>query len=171
MPEVTQEQLPVSAAPIATDTSGLPIAPEVQPAGEPTTAEPALAASAESSSTSITSTPAESASEASNGSASNADGQPESVMQPSAPIAALDVGTSSIAASSVDEPLHSRIAQHLEAIYELAKQHVETPATTVTQAASDLKAHASDILHKLHNGIAVSEGELVQKLEKLVSML
>ena len=147
------------------------IIPTCSPEVQPIKAEPALAASAESSSTSIISTPAESASEAPNGSASNVDGQPESATPPSAPIAALDVGTSPIVESSADEPLHSRIAQHLEAIYELAKQHVETPATTVTQAAADLKAHASDILHKLHNGIAVSEGELVQKLEKLVSML
>ncbi|WAL81326.1 hypothetical protein OYT13_15855 [Pandoraea sp. XJJ-1] len=146
-------------------------APEVQPTGEASTVEAATATSAESSSTSITSAPVESASESPNGNASSADGQPESAMPPSAPIAALDVGTSPIAASSADEPLHSRIAQHLEAIYELAKQHVEAPITTVTQAAADLKAHASDILHKLHNGIAVSEGELVQKLEKLISML
>lgn len=72
------------------------------------------------------------------------------------------------------DPLHVRIAAHLEAIaghlnaiYSTAKD-APTAAATGTSA---LKTHVGDILHRISNGMAVTEGELVQKLEALYRML
>jgi hypothetical protein len=74
--------------------------------------------------------------------------------------------TKSTGASS-GEPLHVRIAAHLEAIYSMAK---EAPAAAMTDTSA-LKTHVGDILHRISNGMAVTEGELVQKLEALYRML
>ncbi|KVP11974.1 hypothetical protein WJ85_17230 [Burkholderia ubonensis] len=68
-------------------------------------------------------------------------------------------------------PLHVRVAAHLEEIFRLVKSDVEKPVSSATQAADDLKSHISSILHKLHNGIPVTEGALVQKLEALRNLL
>ena len=65
--------------------------------------------------------------------------------------------------------LPAEIAPHLEAIYSAALKHAATTATPAPHA--DLKAHASDMLHAIRNGIAIAEGDFVQKLEKLVSLL
>lgn len=78
--------------------------------------------------------------------------------------------TSPIAASS-DKPLHVRIAAHLEAIYSMAKEHVESAPAAAIADTSALKTHVGTILHKLSNGISVSEGNLVADLEKLYRML
>jgi hypothetical protein len=78
--------------------------------------------------------------------------------------------TSPIAASSADRGLlPTRIATHLEAIYALAKEHVETAPFVPNTSA--LKTHIGDILHRISNGMAVTEGELVTKLEALYRML
>ncbi|MFK4444651.1 hypothetical protein ABH944_004845 [Caballeronia udeis] len=67
----------------------------------------------------------------------------------------------------IDSPLHVRIAAHLEAIYSLAK----TAPVAAVADTSTLKAHVGDILHRISNGMQVTEGELVQKLEALYRML
>lgn len=74
--------------------------------------------------------------------------------------------TKSTAASSA-EPLHVRIAAHLEAIFQMAK---DAPVAAVADTSA-LKTHVGDILHRISNGMAVTEGELVQKLEALYRML
>lgn len=68
---------------------------------------------------------------------------------------------------SAVKPAHLRIAQHLEAIYTIA---TEAPVTAVADT-SYLKTHVGDILHRISNGMQVTEGELVQKLEALYRML
>lgn len=88
-----------------------------------------------------------------------------------APSADGSTTTLSNAASSAEPPLHVRIAAHLEAIYSLAKEHVEgAPAAAAADTAS-LKTHVGDILHRISNGMQVSSGEIVSKLEKLYQML
>jgi hypothetical protein len=79
--------------------------------------------------------------------------------------------TSTTAASSDEPPLHARIAEHLEAIYTLARDHSIATETAATRAAAATKTHVGDILHRISNGMAVSEGELVAKLEALYRML
>ncbi|MGG1947095.1 hypothetical protein AB1286_20140 [Trinickia sp. NRRL B-1857] len=88
-------------------------------------------------------------------------------------MSAAGAATSSLIAgnSAAELPLHVRLAQHLEAIYQLAKEDVEKPVRSLSQEAVELKAHIADTLHKLHNGIAVSEGVLVQKLEAILRLL
>lgn len=66
-----------------------------------------------------------------------------------------------------DAPLHMKIAQHLESIYTLAKS---IPAAAVVDTSA-LKTHVGDILHRISNGMAVTEGELVTKLEALYRLL
>ncbi|KAE8757325.1 hypothetical protein FSO04_24195 [Paraburkholderia madseniana] len=70
-------------------------------------------------------------------------------------------------AVSFGEPLHVRIAAHLEAIYSMAK---EAPVAAAADTGA-LKTHVGDILHRISNGMQVTEGELVQKLEALYRML
>ncbi len=80
--------------------------------------------------------------------------------------------TSSIEENFVDDrPLHVRVADHLEAIFGMVKAHVDGVHEAATTDTSALKTHVGDILHRLSNGMAVSEGELVQKLESLYRML
>jgi hypothetical protein len=67
--------------------------------------------------------------------------------------------------------LHAQIATHLEAIYTLAKDHTIATETAATKAAATTKTHIGDILHRISNGMAVTEGELVTKLEALYRML
>jgi hypothetical protein len=74
--------------------------------------------------------------------------------------------TKSTAANS-GEPLHVRIAAHLEAIFQMAK---DAPVAVVADT-SVLKTHVGDILHRISNGMQVTEGELVQRLEALYRML
>lgn len=90
--------------------------------------------------------------------------------QDSAPNAAGANTTSPTAASSAEPPLHMRIAMHLEAIYTMAREHVEAGARP-SPGASLLKAHIGDVLHRISNGMSVAEGELVQKLEALYRVL
>lgn len=75
--------------------------------------------------------------------------------------------TSTIGASSGEPPLHILIAQHLEAIYKLAKTST-APAGPDTSA---LKIRVGDVLFRISNGMAVSEGDMVQKLEALYRAL
>ena len=104
--------------------------------------------------------------------ASTAASAPASETASSAGNASVDSGASPTGVSSVVSlPLESRIAPHLEAIYQLAKDDAARMPQTVTSAAGDLKTHASDILHKIRNGMSVAEGELVMKLEHLIGML
>jgi hypothetical protein len=60
-----------------------------------------------------------------------------------------------------------RIAEHLEAIYLLAKN---APKAQVFDH-NEMKAEIVDILHRISNGMQVSEGHLVQSLEKLYRAL
>jgi hypothetical protein len=70
-----------------------------------------------------------------------------------------------------DAPLHMKIAQHLESIYTLAKNSTIATETAATKATAATKTHIGDILHRISNGMAVTEGELVTKLEALYRML
>jgi hypothetical protein len=70
-----------------------------------------------------------------------------------------------------DAPLHMKIAQHLESIYTLARDHVTAAPAAAVADTSALKTHVGDILHRISNGMAVTEGELVTKLEALYRML
>jgi hypothetical protein len=79
--------------------------------------------------------------------------------------------TSPTAASSGEPPLHMKIAQHLESIYTLARDHVAAAPAAAVADTGALKTHVGDILHRISNGMAVSEGELVTKLEALYRML
>jgi hypothetical protein len=79
--------------------------------------------------------------------------------------------TSSIGASSAEPPLHMRVANHLEAIYSMVKAHAEAAPTAAVADTSALKTHMGDILHRISNGMQVTEGELVQKLEALYRIL
>jgi hypothetical protein len=79
--------------------------------------------------------------------------------------------TSTIGASSVESPLHIRIAEHLEAIYQLAIDNSIATETAATRAAATTKTLVGDILFRISNGMAVTEGELVAKLEALYRAL
>jgi hypothetical protein len=79
--------------------------------------------------------------------------------------------TSIIGASSVESPLHIRIAEHLEAIYQLAIDNSIATETAATRAAATTKTLVGDILFRISNGMAVTEGELVTKLEALYRAL
>jgi hypothetical protein len=75
------------------------------------------------------------------------------------------------AASSAEPPLHMRIAMHLEAIYTMAREHVEAAPKEAAEQAQTVKTHIGDVLHRISNGMSVAEGELVQKLEALYRVL
>lgn len=93
-------------------------------------------------------------------SASQPDGAPKISAEESASIAAI-----------AEPPLHIRIAEHLEAIYTLARDSAVSTETVATRAAAATKTHIGDVLHRISNGMQVTEGELVQKLEALYRML
>jgi hypothetical protein len=67
--------------------------------------------------------------------------------------------------------LHIRIAEHLEAIYQLAIDNSIATETAATRAAATTKTLVGDILFRISNGMAVTEGELVTKLEALYRAL
>jgi uncharacterized protein involved in copper resistance len=143
---------------------------EVQSQGE-TVAEPATVAPADISA--MTSAPAaeSDATQVEGESPNAAPAAVESTTGPaSAPSAVGDGTTYTTAASSV-EPLHVRVATHLEAIFQMTKEHVEAAPNEATAHALSVKAHIGDALHRISNGMAVAEGELVQKLEALYRML
>jgi hypothetical protein len=95
----------------------------------------------------------------------------ESTTEPgSAPSADGANITSPIAESSV-EPLHVRVAAHLEAIFQMVKTDAERAPTEAESHAGHVKTHIGDVLHRISNGMAVAEGEMVQKLEALYRML
>lgn len=93
-------------------------------------------------------------------SASQLDGAPKTSAVESASIAAI-----------AEPPLHIRIAEHLEAIYTLARDSPVSTETAATRTAAATKTHIGDVLHRISNGMQVTEGELVQKLEALYRML
>lgn len=143
---------------------------EVQSQGE-TVAEPAAAAPADISA--MTSAPAaeSDATQVEGESPNAAPAAVESTTGPdSAPSAVGDGTTSTIDANSA-EPLHVRVAMHLEAIFQMTKEHVEAAPNEATAHALSVKAHIGDVLHRISNGMAVAEGELVQKLEALYRAL
>lgn len=71
-------------------------------------------------------------------------------------------------AEASELPLSARVAHHLEAIYTMTKASEQA---TVTTEATGLKEHIGEVLHKVHNGIDVRSGELMQKLEALFHKL
>lgn len=83
----------------------------------------------------------------------------------SGPAGESNSGASS--ASVAADPLHTQVAPHLEAIYQLAKDHAEAKPALF----AEVKAHTGDLLHKIHNGMATAEGEFVAKLEALLHLL
>jgi hypothetical protein len=171
----------------ATPTDPVPVADSGNAAGGASSGEQSSAAIfAENASTSAS---AGDAGESSGGSSTSANGtsgeSPNAGAAPaesasgdaapsSAPAASGDDGGSSSDGSSgagADDALHVQIAGHLEAIYQLALNSVENPGATIAQVAGDLKEHVADVLHKIRNGMAVAEGELVAKLEALFHKL
>ncbi|MDN7897189.1 hypothetical protein QZM82_13410 [Burkholderia cepacia] len=80
-------------------------------------------------------------------------------------------GTSSPSAANSLDSLPSRIAVHLESIYEMVVDHVRQLIGPVDVAKSELALEIDDLLHKLSNGIAVSDGRIVAKLAALRAML
>jgi len=100
-----------------------------------------------------------------------ASGAAEPTTAPASASSAAGVGTASRSAVNSAEPLHHRVALHLEAIYAMVKEHVESAPAAAVADTSELKTHVGDILHRLSNGMQVSEGAMVQKLEKLYQML
>ncbi|MDR6393044.1 hypothetical protein [Paraburkholderia phenoliruptrix] len=84
---------------------------------------------------------------------------------------AAGADTASTSAESFVEPLHVRVASHLEAIFQMVKTDVERAPTEAATHAAHVKTHIGDVLHRISNGMAVAEGELVQKLEALYRAL
>lgn len=85
--------------------------------------------------------------------------------------AAFIADTSSPIAENSLDSLPSRVAQHLESIYAITIEHVRQLAAPGTVAKAELAVEIDDLLHKLSNGIAVSDGRIVAKLAALRSML
>lgn len=85
--------------------------------------------------------------------------------------AASIAGTSSPSGESSLDSLPSRIAHHLESIYRIAVEHVQQLAAPADIAKAELAVEIDDLLHKLSNGIAVSDGRIVAKLAALRSLL
>ncbi|MCW3678229.1 hypothetical protein K6Y63_33495 [Burkholderia cenocepacia] len=63
------------------------------------------------------------------------------------------------------------MAMHLESIYELVADHARQLDAPPGLAKSELALEIDDLLHKLSNGIAVSDGRIVAKLAALRAML
>ncbi|MBR8157120.1 hypothetical protein KDX20_22050 [Burkholderia cenocepacia] len=63
------------------------------------------------------------------------------------------------------------MAQHLESIYQITVDHVRQLTAPADVAGEELKVEIDDLLHKLSNGIAVSDGRIVAKLAALRSLL
>ncbi|HDR9497604.1 TPA: hypothetical protein QDC06_000806 [Burkholderia cepacia] len=63
------------------------------------------------------------------------------------------------------------MAHHLESIYRIAVEHVQQLAAPADIAKAELAVEIDDLLHKLSNGIAVSDGRIVAKLAALRSLL
>ncbi|KVN72840.1 hypothetical protein WT15_27375 [Burkholderia stagnalis] len=63
------------------------------------------------------------------------------------------------------------MAHHLESIYQIAVDHVLQAAGPAEAAKAELATEIDGLLHKLSNGIAVSEGAIVAKLAALRAML
>lgn len=158
-------------------------APQVAGAGE-IDAAPAAAAASHSSSTSDAGSSQEPLSSAAQGTASDggdegnagaaaADG-PSTDGAEHAAAASGSAGTSSTDANSLGERLLAlplRVAQHLESIYQIVTDHVRQTAAPADAAKSELAAEIDDLLHKISNGIAVSDGRIIAKLAALRSLL
>jgi hypothetical protein len=95
----------------------------------------------------------------------------ESTTEPDSAPSAVGADTTYTIAASSAEPLHIRVAAHLEAIFRITKEHVEAAPNEATAHAQTVKTHIGDVLHRISNGMAVAEGELVQKLEALYRAL
>lgn len=94
----------------------------------------------------------------------------------SAPGASLDAGTlstdeSSLGSGSQVPSLPHRVAQHLESIFQLVVDHVRQAEAPADVAKAELKLEIEGLLHKLSNGIAVTEGQIVAKLSALLRLL
>jgi hypothetical protein len=96
-----------------------------------------------------------------------ASGAADPTTEPDSAPSADGANTTSPTDASSAEPPHVRIAAHLEAIYQIAK---DIPHVMVVDTR-EVKNHVENVLHNISNGMAVSEGELVRKLEALYHML
>jgi hypothetical protein len=84
----------------------------------------------------------------------------------------LPTGASSAEPEATDSrPLHVRVAAHLEAIFQMVKTDTQRAPTDAESYAEHVKNHVESVLHHIYNGMQVSEGELVRKLETLYRML
>jgi hypothetical protein len=100
-----------------------------------------------------------------------ASGAAEPTTEPDSAPSAAGANTTSPTDASSAEPLHVRVAAHLEAIFQMVKTDAERAPTAAESHAEHVKTHIGDVLHRISNGMAVAEGELVQKLEALYRML
>ncbi|UIY60065.1 hypothetical protein [Burkholderia cepacia] len=108
------------------------------------------------------------------GDSGNADASAAAAVSPSGTAYvrfASTAGTSSPSGASSLDSLPSRVAVHLESIYQLAVDHVRQLIGPADVAKSELATEIDDLLHKLSNGIAVSDGRIVAKLAALRSLL
>jgi hypothetical protein len=80
-------------------------------------------------------------------------------------------GSSGEPEATDSRPLHMRVAAHLEAIFQMVKTDTQRAPTAAESHAEHVKSHIGDVLHRISNGMAVAEGEMVQKLEALYRML
>ncbi|UJH75039.1 hypothetical protein L0U95_24180 (plasmid) [Burkholderia cenocepacia] len=195
-PRSTTPEIDSSSAAIAghgSEAFSAPSMNSVQPAGQPTTNDaPAVAASGEStaaapdagaaadlsaplaSAATAASTPSQAAADGEGAASGEGDalgaGDRALADMASAQHASI-AGTSSPSDASSLDSLPRHIAQHLEAIYEIAVDHVRQLAAPGHVAKSELAVEIDDLLHKLSNGIAVSDGRIVAKLAALRSLL
>jgi hypothetical protein len=153
------------------------IAAQEQPleAGTPATGEPQAADTLPSAPATVAEAPTSTAdSDAPQQAAELPNAAPAAVESTTAPASAPSADgantTSPIDASS-GEPLHVRVAAHLEAIFQMVKTDTARAPTEAETHAEHVKTHIGDVLHRISNGMAVAEGELVQKLEALYHML
>lgn len=100
-----------------------------------------------------------------------ASGAAEPTTEPDSAPSADGANTTSPTDASSAEPLHVRVAAHLEAIFQMVKTDAERAPTDAESYAEHVKNHVESVLHHIYNGMQVSEGELVRKLETLYRML
>jgi hypothetical protein len=100
-----------------------------------------------------------------------ASGAAEPTTEPDSAPSAAGANTTSPTDASSAEPLHVRVAAHLEAIFQMVKTDTQGAPTAAESHAEHVKTHIGAVLHRISNGMAVAEGEMVQKLEALYRML
>lgn len=168
---------------LAADSMASTEAPAVAASGESTAAAPDAGAAADLSAPSgsaeiAVSTPSQVAADA-EGAASGegvASAAGASPIDDSGSATAAFTGDTSLPSeeNSLAERIVSlphRVAMHLESIYELVADHARQLDAPAGLAKSELALEIDDLLHKLSNGIAVSDGRIVAKLAALRAML